>query len=238
MGIYDQAQFAVRCEWGLAGVQQVAPGCDAVVIVDVLSFSTCVEVATARGGVIYPYGGAAENAETFAHARNAHLASRDRTQPFSLSPHKLSTVKAGTRLVLPSPNGSTLSAATGPVPTFAACLRNAAAVAAAVQATGSRIAVIPAGERWRSDGSLRPALEDWLGAGAVIQHLTGPKSPEALAAEQIFRLYEADLPGVLRQIASGIELIEDGFAEDVALAAQLNISQTVPRLLDGAYQQP
>ncbi len=236
MSYYAQAQSDIRCEWGLEGVQQVAADCDAIIIIDVLSFSTCVEIATTRGAVIYPYGGKLELAQAFAHEKGAFLASRDRTHPFSLSPQKLMVIPTGTRLVLPSPNGSTLSAATGHVPTFAACLRNAAAVAEAAQRLGSRIAVIPAGERWRPEQTLRPALEDWLGAGAVINALDGQKSAEALAAQHIFRLYEADLLAVLSRIGSGIELIEEGCGEDVALAAQLNISRTVPRLLVSAYQ--
>lgn len=35
---------------------------------------------------------------------------------------------------------------------------------------GRTVAVIPAGERW-ADGSLRPAIEDLLGAGAFIREL-------------------------------------------------------------------
>ena len=82
---------------------------------------------------------------------------------------------------MPSPNGATLSLATGDRPTFAGCLRNARAVAQALQRYGRRIGVVPAGERCK-DGSLRPAVEDLLGAGAIIQHLPGTRSLEATVA--------------------------------------------------------
>jgi 2-phosphosulfolactate phosphatase len=236
MDIYAQSQFEVRCEWGLAGVQHLSPGSDAVIIVDVLSFTTCVEIAVSRGAVIYPFQHDEASAARFAEEKRALLASRDRTARFSLSPQSLLTIDPETRLVLPSPNGSTLSLATGSVPTFAACLRNVRAVAHAAQQLGTRITVIPAGERWKHDGTLRPALEDWIGAGAVIVHLGGSKSLEAQAAQHTFATHQHDLSAALKHIASGIELIERGFERDVDLAVMLNVSHTVPRLIDGAYQ--
>ncbi|MEO1146213.1 MAG: hypothetical protein AAFY26_11535 [Cyanobacteria bacterium J06638_22] len=92
----------------------------------------------------------------------AELATKQGTGKYSLSPASLLSIPQGTRLVLPSPNGSTLSLATGATLTIVGCLRNARAVASAARRYGSKITVIPAGERW-SDRSLRPALEDWMG---------------------------------------------------------------------------
>jgi 2-phosphosulfolactate phosphatase len=47
--IYNQSEFNLRCEWGPQGVAELVPISDVVVIVDVLSFSTCVEITTNNG---------------------------------------------------------------------------------------------------------------------------------------------------------------------------------------------
>jgi 2-phosphosulfolactate phosphatase len=206
------------------------------VVVDVLSFCTCVEVATARGAAVVPYRWQDDTAARYALEQGAILASRDRgAGGYSLSPASLANIPPGTRLVLPSPNGAAVSLrAAGIGTTVAACLRNAAAVAAFARARGGPVAVIACGERW-ADGSLRPSWEDLVGAGAVIAELPGPRSPEAEAACEAFRRAEADLPARLRACASGRELIERGFAADVELAAAVGVSRCVPVLSAGAF---
>jgi 2-phosphosulfolactate phosphatase len=47
--VTDQSGFTVRCEWGPPGVQALA-GCRTFIVIDVLSFTTCVSVAAARSG--------------------------------------------------------------------------------------------------------------------------------------------------------------------------------------------
>jgi 2-phosphosulfolactate phosphatase len=233
---FDQHAFDIRCEWGNVGISQLAPNSDAIIIVDVLSFSTSVDIAVANGAIVYPYRWQDESALEYARAHGAILAHgrRRAANGYTLSPKSLMQIPTGTRLVLPSRNGSTLSIATAGVPTFTACLRNAKAVAYAVQALGTRISVIPAGERW-GDGSLRPAFEDLLGAGAIIHYLQGTRSPEAVAAEAVFVRLQMHVAEHLQECSSGVELIGQGFADDVALAAKLNQSDTVPILRDGAY---
>ena len=232
----DQSDFDVRCEWGLEGVTRLAPISDVVVIVDVLSFSTSVDIATGNGAEVYPYRHR-DDAAAYAESLGAVPASTHRTAraSYSLSPASLLHIPAGTRLVLPSPNGSTLTLSTGEATTFAGCLRNAGAVARAAQNAGRRIAVIAAGERW-PDGTLRPAFEDLVGAGAIISRLAGRRSPEARAAEAVFAQFAGELLSCIEQCISGKELIERGFAEDVRLAASLDASSTVPMLVKGAYK--
>jgi 2-phosphosulfolactate phosphatase len=206
-----------------------------VIIVDVLSFSSCVEIANSRGAVVFPYRWKDESAAAFAASVNAELAGARRDGcAYSLSPSSLIDIPAGIRLALPSPNGSALSLATGTTPTLTACLRNCRAVATAAAKYGPRVAVIPAGERW-DDGSLRPAFEDWVGAGAIISHLKGSLAPEARAALSAYLNAKPDLRRTLKQCGSGRELIERGFEQDVEIASELNISDCVPTLVDGAY---
>src|SRR5215813_1070977 len=232
---FDQSGFDVRCEWGENGVRRLAPVSDVVIIVDVLSFSTCVEIANSRGAIVFPYRWKDESAEAFASSVNAELAGVRRAEGvYSLSPASLINISAGTRLALPSPNGSTLSLLSGATPTLTACLRNCRAVAIAAARRGRRIAVIPSGERW-NDGSLRPALEDWVGAGAIISHLEGNLSPEARAALSAYLNVKSDLRHALKQCGSGLELIERGFERDVEIASELDISECAPTLMDGAY---
>jgi 2-phosphosulfolactate phosphatase len=231
---FDQANFDVRCEWGKQGVIKLAPLSDVIIIVDVLSFSTAVEVANSRGAIIFPYQWQDESAKDFAKSISAELASKRERQGYSLSPVSLTQINKGTRLVLPSPNGSFLSLVTGTTPTLAGCLRNCRSVALAAMNYGRRISVVPAGEQW-GNGSLRPSFEDLVGAGAIISYLQGHLSPEAQLAVIAYQGVQPNLGNLIRQCGSGKELIDRGFERDVDLAVDLNISDCVPTLVDGAY---
>jgi 2-phosphosulfolactate phosphatase len=117
-------------------------------------------------------------------------------------------------------------------------LRNAAAVAEFVRLRGGTVTVIACGERW-SDGSLRPSWEDLIGAGAIITHLSGSRSPEALTAAEAeaeaFQQAEGTLRQRLRECSSGRELSERGFAADIELAGEIGVSKCVPILIDGEF---
>ena len=236
---FDQAEFDLRSEWGLPGLSRLTPGSDAVVIVDVLSFSTAVDIAVANGASILPCRRNHDSAARFAAEKRALLAA-GRAAPggYSLSPASLRSIPAGTLLVLPSPNGAALSLHAGGVPAFTGCLRNAPAVARHVSRLGARIAVIPAGERW-DDDTLRPAWEDLIGAGAVLSQLPGKRSPEAELAVAAFERFRPNLYQALSDTGSGRELRERGFACDLAIAAEYAVSSAVPflavdRFIDGA----
>ncbi|MHC5037908.1 MAG: 2-phosphosulfolactate phosphatase [Planctomycetota bacterium] len=235
------SQPIVHFEWGLQGVENLASRFDATVIVDVLSFSTAVEVAVTGGAVILPLKHRDTNAAELAKNRNAALAvprtAVDDAHPFSLSPQAYRSVKRGQRIALPSPNGATLSlAASARCPhVYTGGLRNASRMARTVKQHGKRILVIGAGERW-PDGHLRPAFEDLVGAGAILSHFeTRDCSPEALAASNAFRASSANLKEDLLRCISGKELIEMGFEKDVEIAAELDAGGSTPQLVHGEF---
>jgi 2-phosphosulfolactate phosphatase len=202
----------------------------------VLRFTTAVEAAVAHGVAVYPYRWRDGTAVAFADSVKAILADgRDPAGP-SLSPSTLVALAPGTSLVLPSPNGATCAilASEAGSQVVAGCLRNAAAVGAWADEADGPVTVIACGEKW-PDGSLRPSLEDLLGAGAILATMAGDPSPEARAAIATFRDAAHSLPEVLSQCASGRELSEKGWQADIEYAAQLNVGTTVPVLTNGAF---
>ena len=232
--VFDQSEYNVRCEWGEQGIVALASNSDVVIIVDVLSFTTAVEIAANQGAVVFPYRWKDETAYDFANSVEAEVADKNSVNNYSLSPTSLVKLPFGVRLVLPSPNGSTLSLLTGSKPTIAGCLRNCRAVAQSAMNKGQNIAVIPAGERW-TDDTLRPCFEDLLGAGAIISHLRGTFSPEATVAVSVFNSLSKDIYNQLKSCISGKEKRHRAEENDVKLAAELNVSNCVPVLQNGAF---
>ena len=233
----EQVGFRVRFGWGPNGLRRLAPHAEVVVIVDVLSFSTCVDVALGRGAIVLPYRWNDDKRDDYAAAHDAVAAKHPRDagpDDWTLSPARLMEIPAGTRLVLPSPNGSALAfgaAEAGARRVHVACLRNRAAVAQRI-ADAAVIAVVAAGERWRgATGPLRPAVEDLIGAGAVIDAVgLDGASPEALAAAAVFRDAHPDIAARLHDCGSGRELADRGFGRNVDIAADLDASRVVPTL--------
>jgi len=234
---HRQTPYAVRMEWGPTGAAAVGDVGTAVVI-DVLSFTTSVTVGVERGMAIFPFRWRDERAEEYAAGVDAALARR---REDGLSPAALMYGRPAPRLVLPSPNGSTIAAGLveAGVTVVAASLRNRGAVARWLRARGGTVAVVPGGERW-PDGSLRPAVEDLWGAGAVVAALVDVGveglSPEARVAEAAFRAVEPRLAEELAACAGGVELADAGYRDDVRLAGELDASEVVPVLgADGAF---
>lgn len=234
---HRQASHGVRLEWGPTGGAAIAADADVAVVVDVLSFTTTLSVAVERGIAVYPFRWRDDRAESYAAERDAVLAvgrSEARELGVSLSPDTVARAEGVERLVLPSPNGSTIAFALrdGGATVVGASLRNAAAVGRwlAEHHAGATIAVVPAGERW-PDGSLRPAVEDLWGAGAVVAALgRDDLAPEARHAADAFAAVRDGVPAAVAACASGQELLDAGWAADVRIAGELDGTDVVPVL--------
>ena len=235
-----------RATWGVAGaLAAVEEGVRTAVVVDVLSFSTTVSVAADLGIEVLPHAWEG-SAASYALQHGATLARR-RTAAgpgeVSLSPSSLRRASGLRRLVLPSPNGSTICAALAgaDVVVAAGCLRNAAAVGAWLAQQPGDAVVVAAGERWDDDG-LRPALEDLLGAGAVLRAADRVVRDDGLrldgdasAAVAAYAEAQGHLEDRVRRSRSGVELEQMGFATDVDVALEADLSTAVPVLDDGVF---
>ena len=256
LAAHRQAAYPVRFDWGPTGAVATAGGAAYAVVVDVLSFTTSVCVGVERGIAVHPFAWKDERARAYADERGASLAigrheARRLGLGLSLSPVSIAAAVGVQRLVLPSPNGSAIAAALDRPTVVAACLRNRSAVARHLHDEVSVLArrgvetcaitVVAAGERW-PDGSLRPAVEDLWGAGAVLAALVDlgveGLSPEARVAEAAYRAVEPDLAAAVTGCASGRELVDGGFEEDVAMARDLDVADRVPVLSGGAFTHP
>ncbi|MEV3974998.1 2-phosphosulfolactate phosphatase [Streptomyces sp. NPDC050698] len=209
---HRQLDYGLRFDWGLRGAEAIAAGVDVAVVVDVLSFTTTLSVAADAGIDVLPFSWNDESAVDYARDADAVLAVRRsvaREGQISLSPKTIRETEAPSRLVLPSPNGSTIAFALASevAVCVGASLRNAYAVADWIvheHGPGSRVAIVASGEKWPG-GELRPAVAD---------------------------SYEDRL----RDCASGRELIAMGFPHDVAIASELDDSDTVPVIEDRVFR--
>lgn len=180
---FDQSSYQVRVEWGAEGLARLAPA-DIVIVVDVLRFSSTLADAVAAGQRI-----TLENAVQWSSNGAAVAAAASTTAaPDALEP-----------IVL------------------VGGIRNAAGVARAVlsvqerQGARASVSIIAAGEL-TPGGDLRFAVEDQLGAGAIVAALCDVgidhSSPEAAAAAEAFRALRPGLRHMLIGSGSGRELVE------------------------------
>jgi 2-phosphosulfolactate phosphatase len=246
---FVQSPYEIKLEWGIRGAREAAKREEILIIVDVLSFSSTVIAAMEKQAVVYPFPPPInEKAKKYADQLGAELvvgrAEAIQTSKHSLSPNSFTADDRGKSYVLCSLNGAACVDAAKKVPALLlGSLRNAQAVAEAAlemkKKTGKPITIIACGERWENaatdENELRPAIEDYLGAGAIISSLDGSLSPEAFVCKQAFQGSEHELSHLIRKCGSGRELIDRGFTEDVDYCLQLNVSSIVPVLSENKF---
>lgn len=154
-----------------------------------------------------------------------------------------------------SRNGAAVAAAAKDSVVLLGCLRNASAVARAIAELQERrqartsVAVIAAGEA-DAAGAVRFAVEDQLGAGAIVAALTDlgidHTAPDAAVAAEGFRALRRALrhminaSGSAREIADGVAATERMTAAGLlpataAGAAELDAHDVVPVLREGVF---
>jgi 2-phosphosulfolactate phosphatase len=236
----------IHVEWGPHGARLGGDRGDLIVVVDVLAFSTSVALTVEQGGTALSYStdelDAMGGRDRAAATLDAAIVSKDRadaTARFSLSPASLATIGPGDRLVFTSLNGAACASAASNAPyVVVGALTNRSAVAHAVRSMVSgriadRCTIVACGERWTSvsdePDSLRPSIEDLIGAGGIVAALSGLRtSPEADVAAASFTSSEHRILDVLRSCVGGRELIHRGFSDDVDLAAAVDSTTAVP----------
>ncbi|MEX0160359.1 MULTISPECIES: 2-phosphosulfolactate phosphatase [unclassified Microbacterium] len=210
---FDQSTYQVRLDWGVEGLDRLAPA-DVVVVVDVLRFSSTVADAVAAGSTV-----------------------------------SLDDARGWSR------NGAAVASGAGDAVVLIGSLRNASAVARAIATLQDRnqartsVSVIAAGEA-DADGAVRFAVEDHLGAGAIIAALTDlgidHTAPDAAVAAEGFRALKRALRHMVSASGSARELAEGVAATDrmrasgavpttTSSAAELDAISAVPVLRDGVF---
>jgi 2-phosphosulfolactate phosphatase len=245
---FSQHPHRCRFDWGRRGVRDAAARGDVIVIVDVLRFSSCVAAAVDRGASVIPcaYGDEAAPLAERVGGRVA-VAPPGTHAGFALVP-TFTEAHPGEAIVLRTLNGAecTLLAANAPH-VFAGALLNASTVALAVdrilRGGGElNVTVVACGERRSApesddDEVNRFAIEDYLGAGAILAAIGGDLSPEARVCAGAFERSRSEALNLLLDCASGRQLRLWGLEDDVRFAAQINVCSSVPVLRDGRYER-
>ena len=210
-----QANYQVRLDWGMPGLERLAPA-HVVVVVQTLGLSARAIGAAEQGGAdeVVPADADADAADRVA----------------------LAAAERGAHVVVGG-------------------IRNAAAVAAHVlavqhdRADRTSIAVVAVGQpavvtggsttAGENDSDLRFAVEDLLGAGAVIAALgdlgIDHASPDAAVAAEGFRALRGAVRHLLTASGTGRLLADAGERDTVLAAAERDAASVVPVLREGAY---
>ena len=241
--IFNQSPYQCRMDWGTRGVLEASKRGDIIILVDILSFSSAVTSAVHHGVIIYPFTGIGDINE-FGEKINADVCLLDRMKARELNLPSLSITSFNEshkdkKYVVSSINGATCVSVAGENDyIFLGCLLNSTAVAKTANQVQEEkllnITVIASGERWSSLGNepkeLRPNIEDYLGAGAILELLNGTKSPEAKVCISSYQNSKKEIVELIKDSSTGREVINMGFPEDVEFSSQVGLFNEVPIL--------
>jgi 2-phosphosulfolactate phosphatase len=246
----DRSSDRYLLEWGTHGVRTLARGCEVIVLVDVLWFTTVVSLIVETDAV------ATLTRRHDPSATSGGGALQETATATTLFELALGA-SADQRVEIPDPNHAALAHAAaeyGAQHVLAGCLRNARATATlADRLAGPRatVGIVVVGERWRSTtGPLRPCVADLLGAGAILSALDpsaavgGSRcSPEAASARAAFLDARPLITDALMRSTS-VRLLQESSPRDhtadvtdlVMLASAVDVTDTAAILVDGEFR--
>ncbi|PGS47305.1 2-phosphosulfolactate phosphatase [Bacillus sp. AFS041924] len=245
--LFDQSNYECKVEWGKRGARDAAKRGDITIIVDVLSFSSTVVTAVNQNAIIYPYP---PNLDGKAYAKSIgadYILGRNEAAVLgkaTLSPVSFNESHTNNKFVLCSLNGAFCTWLASKVPSLiiGSFLNMSSVVSYANQLKrkfNANITVIPCGEVWNdsreNEDLMRPAIEDYLGAGAILAELEGTKSPEAEVCIGAFVHSKHKIKDLIWECGSGRELRVKGFEEDVRHCSQMNRYNVVPVLKNDCF---
>ncbi len=249
-----KANKVVDIDWSIEGLKYALRQGHIAVIVDTLRFSTATITAVNYGFTIYPVS-CRKKGIMLAKKLGAHVAGRPGTSRYSISPRCYVNNRhdQNKKVVLFSPNGATCSEVVkkGQLALIGGLL-NARAIARFLnqksRELGKNVTIIAAGEQRAFDSGNRItydiksgyrvfAIEDYIGAGAIIEECGLSKTIEAKLCVQTFLSVQNRLKFFLKGSFSGRYLLRHRLKKDIDHAVKLNRYNVVPVINSGRIER-
>jgi 2-phosphosulfolactate phosphatase len=204
---------------------------DVSIMVDVLRASTTITVALETFDEIIPVT-QLDDALNLASQRKAVLAGErggDTVEGFDTGNSPIEIQKfSGKSLILTTSNGTRILGSMKGIPLIGSFINAKAVASNATKLAKSHIEVVMAGVNGRF------AIEDFLGAGAIISHLQSSCTLDEMALASVLASQDIKkTENAVHESLSASNLRELGFGKDIQFCVQRDASDIVPVYQDG-----
>jgi 2-phosphosulfolactate phosphatase len=242
----------LKLRWGTNGMRRAIKEKNIVVIVDVFRFSSAVVTAISNKVTIIPASNLKE-AVLLSKKYNAIISnsySPTSKRIFSLSPQSFFRAPKNIKVALISPNGARCCRiGKNSKNVFIGCFLNAKTIGKYVEKLSENlqkdVTILAAGDFGlpkkfkRSEveeqfitksNSKFFSLEDFLGAGAIINEMKLEKNDDAIFAQNCYNSFKKELRKILRETVGGKYLILTNREKDLEYCIKLNRYKCIPKL--------